>query len=127
MDVGEPLVEATSAASKAEGGNMSSKLGNLPQFQNDDKDFQLMQNSWGAILSPLLRSLPNNSSILSNVSLLAGDNTVNTLLGRKLTGWSIIRKRAAADIYDKQDSNLTPQLTLVLNSSAPVVVDLEIF
>lgn len=113
------------AACKAEVGNLS-KNGNLPQFQNDDKDFQLMQSSWATALSPLLKNPANNGSILPNVTLVTGDNVINTLLGRKLVGWSIVRKRSAADIYDKQDTNLTPQLTLVLNSSAPCVVDLEL-
>jgi len=99
----------------------------LPQYQGADQTLQLMQSAWSTLLDPILRNPVNSSVIIPNVTLVTGDNVINTRLARKLIGWSIIRKRAAADIYDKQDTNQTPTLTLVLNSSAPCVVDLEIF
>lgn len=99
----------------------------LPQFQNDDKEFQLMQNRWGSIINPVLNNPANQSNILKNVVLASGDNVVNHLLGRNLQGWSIVRKNAAADIYDKQSTNQTPGLTLVLNASAAVTVSIEVF
>lgn len=30
-------------------------MSTLPQFQSDDKDFQLMQNSWAAVLTPVIQ------------------------------------------------------------------------
>lgn len=101
--------------------------GLLPQFQSDDKDFQLMQNAWAARINPLLKNPANNSLILKEVILTTGSNIVNHLLGRKLQGWAIIRKRAAAEIYDTQDANSMPELTLTLTSSANVTVDLMVF
>jgi len=44
-----------------------------------------------------------------------------------LTGWNPTRIRASATIFDTQDSNQTPQLTLNLVASANVVVDLLVF
>lgn len=61
------------------------------------------------------------------MTLSAGTNTINHLLGRTLQGYRIIRQRAAASIHDEQDDNQMPQLTLVLVSTASVVIDLEIF
>jgi hypothetical protein len=87
----------------------------------------LMQTKWAAILDALLGNPSLNSLILQNVSLSSGANTINHTLGRTLTGWRIIRLRASATMYDQQDSNPHPDLTLVLVSSASAVVDLEVF
>lgn len=84
-------------------------------------------NTWASALDPLLSRPANNSIILKNVSLVAGTNVVNHLLGRNLQGWNPTRIRASATIYDTQDTNQTPQLTLVLVASAPVVCDIEVF
>ncbi len=99
----------------------------LPQFQSDDRDFQLMQNAWGSQLNPLLARPQNQSNVLKNIVLAAGDNTVNHLLGKNLQGWKIVRQRASASIYDKQDTNQRPNLTLILNASGAVSIDLEVF
>lgn len=85
------------------------------------------QDRWATFLNPVIDNVANQSILLQNVSLVAGNNVINHKLGRKLQGWKTVRVRAAATIYDTQDSNQTPQLTLNLFSSAPVVVDLEVF
>lgn len=100
---------------------------NLPQFQSDDRDFQLMQSAWSAALSPLLNSPLLNGRLISEQPLVAGLNVVNHKLGRKLQGWFIVRQRAAASVYDTQDVNASPALTLDLQSSGTVVVDLYVF
>lgn len=89
--------------------------------------WDLADDRWAAIINPLLKSPANNSLILKNISLLAGNNVVNHRLGQNLQGWSIVRQRASGTVYDSQDSNQTPQLTLVLIASAPMVVDLMVF
>lgn len=99
----------------------------LPQFQGGDTSFQMMQNTWGSILGTLLARPANNSNILQSIHLTTGSNTVNHKLGQKLQGWTIVRQRAAASIYDTQDSNQTPALTLTLVSDADVTVDIEVF
>lgn len=99
----------------------------LPIFQTKDKDLMLLQTKWVSQLNPLLSNPANQSSILQNVVLGTGINTINHLLGKKLQGWKIVRQRAAASLYDLQDSNPSPQLTLILVSTAPVVIDLEVF
>lgn len=103
------------------------RVSTLPQFQTDDKDVGLLQNTWAALLNVMLGNPSLQCNILSKVVLTTGDNKINHLLGRKLIGWRIVRQRASATIYDKQDSNQSPNLTLVLNSSANVTVDLEVF
>lgn len=88
---------------------------------------ELMQQRWKSILDPLLARVTNNTSILTQISLKTGANVINHNLGKKLTGWTVIRQRALASIYDSQDSNQTPDVTLILVSSAPVVIDLGVF
>ncbi len=89
--------------------------------------WDIAQDRWAAQLNPILSSPQNNSNILKNVALINGTTIVNHLLGHVLNGWKIVRQRSAASIYDNQDSNQSPQLTLVLTSNAAVVVDLEVF
>lgn len=99
----------------------------LPIFQTALKDLSLMETSWASQLNPLLANAMNNSLILKSISLATGANVINHTLGRKLQGWIIVRQRASAAVYDTQDSNQTPNLTLQLTASAPVVVDLAVF
>ena len=105
-----------------QGGKMS-----LPQFQSDDKDFQMLQNRWASILNPYLTNPSLKSIILRDVPLVVGSNSVNHRLGRKLQGWRLVRVRSSAQIYDNQDANQSPELTLLLVSNAAVSVDLECF
>ena len=99
----------------------------LAYFQSDDRTLSLLQTSWSQQLNPIINSAPNNSTILTSVALVSGTNTINHLLGRKLQGWKIVRQRSSASIYDNQDNNQQPTLTLILISNAAVVVDIEVF
>lgn len=85
----------------------------------ENVDQQFTQITDREILSGLL---------LKNVDLLTGSvNIINHKLERKPNGWFIVRKRGTADVWDEQDGNNKPELTLLLNSSANVNVDLWIF
>lgn len=86
-----------------------------------------MENTWASIIEPVLNSPMARPVHLKNVSLAAGSNTVNHRLGRKLVGWISTRLRANVTVYDTQDSNPNPQLTLTLEASGPVVIDLVVF
>lgn len=100
----------------------------LPKFKSDDQSLTLMQSAWASQLDPVLKLPINSGVLLKSVPLLVGQNLVNHRLGRKLQGYFITRMRSIhSDIYDTQDSNRTPDLTLLLNSSAAVVVDILVF
>ena len=99
----------------------------LTIFQSPFHDLSLMQTSWAAQLNPLLDSPLNNVSILQALVLASGDNVINHKLGKRLTGWFVVGQNASATFYDKQASNSTPQLTLTLNSSAAVTINLAVF
>jgi hypothetical protein len=86
-----------------------------------------MQSIWKEQIDPVLANPSNSTSILKNIALVTGANVVNHKLGAKLQGWYIVRWHGAwAQVYDTQDTNQMPQLTLQLNASAPVVVDIAV-
>lgn len=88
---------------------------------------QLQQNLTNKInaitVNPLL-----NGQLLEGQTLSSGNNIINHGLGRALLGWFLTRVGAAASVYDKQATNSTPNLTLVLNSSVGnLAVDIYVF
>ncbi len=89
--------------------------------------WEAAQTRWASVLNPMIAAPQNNSSILESVALASGANIINHKLGRKLQGWKIVRQRASATIYDTQDANPRPELTLQLTASGAVVCDIEVF
>lgn len=87
----------------------------------------MLQTTWAKQLNPLLANPTLDTVLLKNISLAAGTNVINHRLGRILQGWNPTRMRSPATLYDTQDTNQTPQLTLTLISSADVVIDLVVF
>lgn len=88
---------------------------------------EMMTTEWATQLNPVLANPTLKTVLLKDVALISGTNVINHKLSRPLQGWSTARVRASATIYDLQDSNQTPQLTLVLVASAPVTIDLVVF
>lgn len=98
-------------------------MAKLPQLPWD-----LASDRWASIIDPVINNPIVNSVLLTNITLTTGANTINHKLGRKLVGWYPTRIRGvSATFYDNQDTNPIPHLTLILVSSADVVVDLEVF
>lgn len=87
----------------------------------------LMQTKWAQELNPVISNPVLQNNILKNLALVVGTNVINHKLGRKLIGWQTSRVRASATFYDNQDTNQTPELTLILVASAPVTIDLVVF
>jgi len=96
----------------------------LPKIQTTDQDLQLMQTKWISILNPLLAQPLSSSNILSNISLVNGNNVINHKLARKMQGWFMTDINAAATIYRNAPFN---DETLTLHSSANCVVNLLVF
>ena len=92
-----------------------------------NKDLSLMQTGWAQQLNPVIQNPVTQGLLLKNVFLVAGINNINHLLGRKLQGWIVTRISASFVLYDSQDSNPMPELTLQLFSTAAAKVDLYVF
>lgn len=100
----------------------------LPIFQTKDQTLSLLQTKWASLLNPGLASPLLNGRIIASIALTSGDNTVDHGLGRPLVGWLVIRQYSAyAGLYDKQTTNISPELTLVLNAAGNTTVDLYVF
>lgn len=99
----------------------------LPIFQSEVSELSLLQTRWASELNPVLNNPLVNGRLIKSVVLGTGANVVNHGLGRPLQGWVLTRVRANATVYDTQDSNSTPGLTLKLTASAAATVDLYVF
>lgn len=99
----------------------------IPRVQTDDRNVNQLQSNISVALFPILQNPQTQGSILENVALVNGSNTINHGLNRTLQGWSIVRQRASASIYDNQDNNTNPTKTLILISNAAVTVNLYVF
>lgn len=89
--------------------------------------WDLAQYRWASQLDPVLAQPQNQGLLIRKVGLINGHTVINHMLDRKLQGWILVRQRAQASIYDAQDSNQTPQQTLILISDQAVVVDVWVF
>lgn len=65
--------------------------------------------------------------LVEDVALTTSTKSVKHGLGRAPTGWLLVRKTANANVWDAQDSNAHPELTLDLVASGSVTVSLWVF
>jgi hypothetical protein len=89
--------------------------------------FPLMLTQWSALLNPLLKSPVAAPNLLKNISLASGSNTINHTLGTTLQGYQVVMNSAAVTFYDSQNTNPTPDKTLVLVASGATTVSLLVF
>lgn len=86
-----------------------------------------MQENVSKALQPFVNSPIADGVLLESVALINGVTEINHKLGRAPRGWLIVRQRASASIWDVQDENTRPKLTLKLQSNAAVICDIWIF
>lgn len=88
--------------------------------------YEQMLTKWASILNPILSNLLMSGTQLTNIPLIVGNNSVNHLLGRKYNGYIITgMHNNYSQIFDA--TSQTPNLTIVLNSSAITTVDLYVY
>jgi hypothetical protein len=86
--------------------------------------WEAMNPILASTLNPII-SLPlSSASILSNIKLKTGSNTINHGLGRNMQGWGIVDINAAVVPYRSAPMN---GLTLTLTASAPCTVNILVF
>lgn len=97
-------------------------MSSLPQ----KLDLPKMQTTWAQLIEPVLNNPIVQGNQLKQVQLSAGNNTINHKLGRNLQGYIVTAMYSSyAQIYT-QPSNF-PELLLVLNASAPTIVDIYVY
>lgn len=100
-------------------------VANVSDAQNTLRVINTLQNNIDDALQPMVVKTQNDSLIIPNISLIAGQvNIVNHRLGRILQCWNCCRIRGPAIIYDDQDNNPSPNLTLWLHTTADVTINL---
>lgn len=93
----------------------------------EDQDLNRVQSNVEKALTPVLTNLLLDSNLVREVPLVVGTNVVDHKLGRAPIGYIITRQRAAANIYDVQDTNSTPSKNFLINSDAVTNVDVYFF
>lgn len=69
-----------------------------------------------------------NGRLIRNISLKAGTvSPISHQLGRFIVGWQIVRIRGNANVWDEQDTNVTPTLTLNLTTDTDIKIDIWVF
>lgn len=105
---------------------LSSK--DLDDADNILRVINTLQDNIENSITPLVDKTQNDSQVLTNINLIQGQNNIiNHTLARSLIGYYIILKSAQADIWDTQQNNLSPDLTLWLSTSSDVLVNLIVF
>lgn len=105
----------------------------LPLLQAQDP----VMNRYQTQLQGALMPITNNPAAIAqqvmvsgspNITLTTGaPNVIPIGLSSPLQGWFLTRNKSQAVVWDSQDSNSTPDKTLVLNTSANTVVQIMVF
>lgn len=93
------------------------------KIRTTDRELDQVQTNVAQVLVPISRIEFMDGTILKNVVLTTGTNRIPHNLKRELNGWWLTRQYGAAAVYETSSSNLT----LDLNSSADVTVDIQVF
>lgn len=110
---------------------MTSSTGDLVgkrfyKFRSEDQELNRVQEQIEQVLNPLASIALLDGALLENVDLVtATDKNIEHKLSRKYSGYIIVKRSAACDIFDKQSQDDTKFLTL--NSSADVTVSIWVF
>lgn len=108
-------------------------MARLFKIQTTDRIINQLQDNTANLLDPVATVVQDSAllagKILPKVKLQASSNTIEHGLNRPIKGWFIVRQRAAASIFDTQDSVPAEQQSVVLKltSSAIVTVDIYVF
>lgn len=98
----------------------------LPLYKSDNQSFTLMQTGWASQLNPVIANPLVNGVLQKNIKLVVGTNSINHMLGRNLQGYLITgMHNVYTQIFDTVSN--TPSLTLNLNSSVAVTIDIYCF
>lgn len=89
--------------------------------------WEMANPRWASILNPIIANPLMGGRLLVGIKVVLGDNTINHGLGEKLQGYFVVMNSANATFYDKQQTNATAQLTLILVASAAATISLYVF
>ncbi len=89
---------------------------------------EYFQSSTNAVFADIVNREILDGILLRDIPLLTGQtNLVNHKLQRKAVGYIVVRNNANSVVYDSQDTNDHPNLSLALLCSADTTVSLWVF
>jgi hypothetical protein len=96
----------------------------LPTFIFSESVLSRLQTQWKAILDPVIANPTTNPTLLKNIVLKTGVNTINHNLQAIQQGWVVTDINAAITLYRSAPYN---DLTLTLVASAPATISLLVY
>lgn len=100
----------------------------LQKIQTDDPVLGRLQDAIANAYDPLTEASIVNGRHIAGIALTTGGATlVDHKLGRKPLGYIPVLKSADCRIWDNQATNLMPERTLALQTSANVIVSLWVY
>lgn len=96
----------------------------VDRLQTSNAELNRVQDRLVTALNQVLEHPVISGQLLTSISVGTGATQVPHKLGRKPIGWSLVRLRANAVVWDEQDAETRQDLFLRLRASTPVVVDL---
>ena len=94
----------------------------------DDELLNRLQDNIEQTFKPLINSAIGDGQVIKSVYLAASTDTlVDHKLGREAIGYIVVKKDAAAVVFDKPNVNAAKNRFLTLNSTVNVTVDLWVF
>lgn len=96
-----------------------------PILYNKDREANQSNVNTSNNFGNLAKNPQLSANTLNSVVLKTGLNTIPHKLNRKLSGWTIIGKNGAGDIYAVSGNQ--PEFFLYLQSSADLTIDLSVF
>lgn len=102
----------------------------IPPFRRvrtQNAEVSSLQDATEAVLKQIRNRQIIDGRLIEGVTIETVETVVDHKLGRALRGWIVVRQGADARIWDQQDDNARPELSLVLVASASVKVSLWVF
>lgn len=97
-------------------------------FSTSDRDVMALQANMRDFANDVTALNLLNYVLIRDINLVTGQiNKVNHKLNRPIVGYFIVRKNAAADVWDSQEQNDLNKSTLDLNTTADCKVSIIIF
>lgn len=100
-------------------------MADFKKIGTNNVELQKVQENVGEALQPIIKSAILNGAQLDNISLASGNNTIEHRLGKKLSGWIVVKKDSGALIYEVESD--FPSRILVLNSSSQCNISLWVY
>lgn len=101
-------------------------IASFRRVRSQDNVIRQLQDATSAVFQDIVTREILDGQIITGIELLFGTpSSVSHKLSRPFTGYLVIRKNAASEIWDSPST--APSSILVLNASVNVTIDIWVF